>query len=588
MPFDAVFLHSLVGEINKLCAGGRVEKIYQPERDEIMLLMHTKNGNMRLLVSASVNNPRVQITRLSRENPAAAPMFCMLLRKHLTGARLENVSQLSFERVAMLTFLATNELGDESRKSLILEVLGRQTNIILTDEDDSIIDSLRKTDISEKATRQIIPGVKYALPDSYGKLNPLTEAALIEERILSLESGERADKFIMSNVMGFSPLIARELVFRAEIDSEIPVSELDFLSRKRLAFEVCEFIKKIEENRTTPYLQRIESDKLKDFTVISVSQYGEKYQNIEKNSFSELLDEYYDKKERAERMKNKAAQLTKFCQNTLSKLQKKTANQITELKASKDREKYRLYGELITANISTIEKGASFAMLPNYYEEGMPLIKVPLNPQHNAARNAQDAFKKYAKLKTAEKMLTEQIEKATVEAEYISSVLDLLSRCESESEIADIRSELITGGYIKRGSKDKKQKNNAGGKPIEYSISAGFIVLVGRNNIQNDILAMKTANKDDLWFHVLGATGSHAILLTQGREVSDEAVTDAAEIAAFHSSSRMGNNVGVTCTKAKNLKKPNGSKPGFVTYSTSRTVYVTPEEEKINKMRKGL
>lgn len=587
MPFDAVFLHAVVNEINGICVGGRVEKIYQPERDEVMLLMHTKNGNLRLLLSASVNNPRVQITKIQRENPEVPPMFCMLLRKHLIGARLESISQLSFERVAKLTFMTVNELGEESRKSLVLEVLGRQTNIVLTDENDSIIDSLHKTDISEKASRQIIHGVKYTLPDSYGKIDPLADTDRVVSALLDCEDTARPDKILMSNIMGFSPLIARELVYKAEIEADIDYSELDFSTRKRLADTVCEFLNKIKENRVTPYLQEIEPDKPKDFTVIFVSQYGEKYKNIPKSSFSALLDDFYEKKEKAERLKNKSSQLTKFCQNTLGKLEKKIVNQLSELKVSEDREKYRLYGELITANISMIEKGASFAMLPNYYEEGMPLVKVPLNPQYNAAKNAQVAFKKYAKLKTAEKVLREQIEKAKTESEYLASVLDLLSRAESEGEIADIRNELIEGGYVRRGSKDRAKKKSAASKPIEYTVSDGFTVLVGRNNTQNDYLSTKLARKEDLWLHVLGATGSHAIMITEGRAVTDEAVTDAAEIAAYHSSSRMGNNVGVTYTLAKNLKKPNGAKPGFVTYSTSRTAYVTPNEEKILKMKKG-
>ncbi len=567
MPFDAVFLKSMTSEINKICLGGKIDKINMPERDRVIITVRTLGKNEKLLLCANANHPRVQMTEVSYDNPDVPPMFCMLLRKHITGGKITEITQLSFERAIKFSFSVTNEFLERETKSLVLEILGRQSNIILLDSEDRIIDSLKKVSYNENASRQVMPGAKYKLPDSMNKLDPFLNESAIREKVLSDKSSLSADKLLMAYVMGLSPLLSREIAYRSKV-SDISSFEMSDSEKQQLIKTLFSFL-----NAEKSANMLIGDKGPKDYSVCEIEQYGDKYRSKEYNDFSSLLDEYFSADERREILKSKSAELSRYINSTVDKISKKLVNQQEELSESKDREKYKIYGELITANIHMIEKGASKCSLVNYYDENLDMIEVPLDPKISAAKNAQKYFKKYQKLKTAEEMLGSQIENGKAELEYFEKLSAQLELVQSPEEIDDIKNELIELGYLRRPSGTKKKQKPS--HPHHFVTKNGFDIYIGRNNLQNDYLTHKFAAKNDYWLHALNLTGSHVILVTNGKEVSDDDIVEAAEYAAYFSSGRGEEKVPVTYTPAKFVKKPNGAKPGFVIYSTSYTVYVS-------------
>ncbi len=567
MPFDAVFLKSMLTEINEVCLGGKVDKINMPERDRIVITVRTLGKNVKLLLCANANHPRVQMTDVVYDNPDVPPMFCMLLRKHISGGKIMSITQLSFERAIKFSFSVTNEFLEKETKSLVLEILGRQSNIILLDSEDRIIDSLKKVSFNEHASRQVMPGAKYKLPDSMNKLNPFLCEDAIREKIFADKSSLTADKLLMAYVMGLSPLISREIAFKADV-LDVTACELSCEQKENLLDTLFSFL------NSEKSANMLVGDKgPKDYSVCNIEQYGNKYQCRTYDSFSNLLDEYFSADERREILKTKSAEISRYINSTVEKISKKLVNQHEELAESKDREKYRIYGELITANINSIEKGASKCSLVNYYDENLAKLEVPLDPKISAAKNAQRYFKKYQKLKTAEEMLGSQIKNGKAELEYFEKLSALLELVQSPEEIDDIKNELIELGYLKRPSGAKKKQKPS--QPHHFVSKNGFDIYVGRNNLQNDYLTHKFAAKNDYWLHALNLTGSHVILVANGKEVPDDDIVEAAEYAAYFSSGRGEEKVPVTYTPAKFVKKPNGAKPGFVIYSTSYTVYVS-------------
>ena len=583
MPFDAVFLYALTDELKENLIGAKVSKVHMPKRDEVVLILRGYD-NQRLLLSANANYPRIHLTNEVKSNPDTPPMFCMLLRKHLTSAKIIDVEQLSFERVLRIRFTVYNELGDIENKSLILEILGRQSNIILTDGEDRIIDSLRRIDISEKGSRQIIPGIKYSLPDSQNKFNPITNFENIQNELLSSTKHDRADKVLISTVMGISPLLSREIVFKT-FGEDVDFGELSEFKRQMLIKNLKVFFEDVIEHKTKTTMLISEGGKPKDFTVVEIQQYGSLYKNVEFDSYSLLLEEYYREKDKIELLKNRSHDIAKIISNNTDKLKRKIALQTEELKECADREKYRIYGELLTANISTIEKGATSVRVQNYYDENLSEVTIPLDVKKSPSQNAQNYFKKYQKLKNAEIMLNKQIEAAKEEIEYFETISDLLNRAESEEDINEIRNELISEGYIKVNKKALKRAGKS--NPLTFKSSDGFKIMVGRNNIQNDMLTFKMADKNDIWLHTLNIPGSHVIIFTENREPTEKTLNEAAVIAAFHSKSKMSQNVPVTYTKVKYVNKPSGAKPGFVIFTNYKTIYATPSEELIEKLKTG-
>ncbi len=546
MAFDGAFLHCLVNELN-VATDSHIDKIYQPSKEELVFLLRKKGFLKRLLLNVKSGNARVHFTENKYENPETPPMFCMLLRKYLLNSRLLRIEQNDLERVVTFVFSAINEMGDITELNLICELLSGSANIILTDKNLKIIDSLRHSDI-ETSARLILSGASYEMPPKQQKLNPLTtELKLIEK---NLES-----KSLLQTLDGFSPLICRE------VENGRPLSLV---------------IDAIKQGGSPTLLLKPDGTPL-DFSFIEILQYGSDYKNIKTESFSSLLDEFYTKKETILRINQNAKDIIKLVTNLKSRTERKLASRLIELEDCKNRENLRIYGELIKANLYVIKQGSSFAEVPNYYESDMKLIRIPLNPAMSPQSNANKYFKDYKKSYTAEETLKKLTQTDRDEIIYFDSVLESIKRCQSLSDIAEIRDELADGGYLKKPPIKKKQAKKPEFK--EYKSLEGYKILVGKNNKQNDYLTTVLANKNDLWFHTKNIPGSHVVVFSNGNEVSDQTVLQAAFLAAANSKAAGSTQIPVDYTPIKFVKKPNGAKAGMVIYTTNKTVYITPKGE---------
>ena len=576
MPFDAMFLSAVCDELRQELIGARVEKIQQPARDMVVLQLR---GKARLLLSASGSRPRFHVTQASYENPAQPPMFCMLLRKHLAGGRIAAIEQPPAERSVELTLDCTDEMGTPCQKRLILELMGRNCNLILTDGENRILDCMRRVDFEMSEQRQVLPGLFYHRPPRQeGKLTPqeLTEPAL--ERLLEQTAAPvHLDRWIVDHVAGISPLIARELAFGFCGETDADVLTLD---RARLA-----------EALTQPSLLQARQPTLllcggrpKDFTYCPIRQYGAYMTARTMPSFSALLDAFYTETEQRERMLQKSQSLRRTVTNLLERTRRKLAVQRKEREASLDRETLRRRGDIVTANLHAMTRGMTVLRAEDFYQEDMPEIEIPLRPELSPQQNAARFYKEYNKAKHAEKMLAEQIARGEIEEEYLGAVLDELNRAESERDLAEIRAELEAGGYVRSADRRRQQKQPAS-RPMRFRSSDGFEILVGRNNRQNDQLSLKTARRDDLWLHIQKFHGTHVIVCCAGAPVPDGTITEAAMLAAWYSQAREGQNVPVDVTQVRNLRKPNGAKPGMVVYDRYRTVIVTPDAALCERLR---
>ncbi len=582
MALDGILLKHIKNELSPLITGSRVEKIHQPSREELVIHLRSKKGSYKLFLSVRVNSPRVHVTENPPENPISPPMFCMLMRKKLTNSLLVNIRQPGLERVLYFDFEAVNDIGDKVMLTLSIEIMAKHSNIILSDENGRIVDSIKRIDFSRSEIRQILPGFPYTPPpkqDKYDLLN--TDTAVIVNKIKSFEN-KTVSSAILNSVQGISPVICREIAFTCGED--IPVCDMNS-KYETLLFDKIDDIKKLADgNSGKPYMLKDETGKPCDFSFIPVNQYGEMRKNELKSDFSGLLDEFYNEKDSVERTRQKGKDLFKFLHNAIERTSKKINLQHNELEKCADREILRINAELINANLYQLEKGSLYYDLPNYYDNNN-ILRIKADPALSPAANAQKYFKLYRKAKTAEQMLTELISKNEEDLLYLESVADALSRAATQVEIDEIKSELIQTGYIKSKSKDKKNFIKSS-QPVEYKTSDGFKVLVGRNNLQNDKLTFKIANKNDIWLHTQKIHGSHVIILGDNREISDNAIVEAAEIAAYHSKANGAKLTPVDYTFVKNIKKPSGAPPGKVIYHVYYSVNVSPEKEKIEKMKK--
>lgn len=570
MPFDAIFLSAVRQELLPL-TGSRVDKIQQPSRDTVLLHLRGRDGGGRLLLSANVNRPRIHLTQASFENPAQPPMFCMLLRKHLTGGRLAEITQPPAERSVSLVFDCTDEMGVPCRKKLILELMGRNSNLILTGADGRILDCLRRVDFEMSELRQVLPGLFYHDPPRQDKRIPAeTDAAEIARLLDAAEPGRRLDKWLLDTFAGISPLIARELSFRFTGETDTPLGGLDVAALA--AFLAREF--SLPEGFVPVLLQK--DSEPKEFSYREILQYGDYLEETRCASFSELLDRFYTQTDRSERMRQKSQTLRRTVTTLHERVLRKLEHQRQEREATLDREQLRRMGDIVTANLHAISRGQALLRAENFYEADAPIIEIPLKPDLSPQQNAAKFYKEYAKAKTAEKVLAQQLLQGEQEAEYLATVLDELSRAESESDLAEIRQELEAGGYVRPADRRKQPKLPAS-RPMEFTSSDGYRILVGRNNRQNDQLSMKTARKDDLWLHIQKFHGTHVIISCAGVRPPDRTVTEAAMLAAFYSQAKNGQNVPVDVTQVRNLRKPNGAKPGMVVYDHYQTVIVTPD-----------
>ncbi len=569
MPLDAICLTGIVRELRQEIVGLRVEKVQQPARDQVIL---TLRGNKKLLLCAGANQARIHLTALSRENPAAPPMFCMLLRKHLGGGRLSGLEQPALERVVILTIDVVDELGEPGQRRLVLECMGRHSNLILLDGQGRIIDCLRRVDLEMSEQRQVLPGLFYRLPPAQEKADPLSTGEADFRRLLSGANPEQeAASFLLDAFFGLSPLACREIACRAGVETLLTPE-----GREALCAAFFDWQQLVRDEAFRPCLL-LRDGRPADFSYLPLLQYGSSAQAQEWDAFSPMLDAFYETREQAERLRQRGQDLQRAASNARDRARRKLALQEKEYAQTQDRDRLRICGELITANLYRMERGQSLLRAQNYYDPAGGEIDIPLDPLLTPQQNAAKYFKQYNKAKTAETCLREQMSIARRERDWLESVLDELTRAETEQDFADIRRELREAGYLKNRDSGKKEPRRGPSRPRVFRSSGGFRILVGRSNQQNDQLT-KEAFKSDYWFHTQRIHGSHVILCAGGREPDKQSLTEAASLAAWFSQGREGGQVAVDYTQVKNVKKPAGARPGMVVYDPYQTAYVTPSE----------
>ncbi len=580
MPLDAVCLQAVVEELRPKLLGTRIDKVQQPAKDQVILTGRAG----RLLLNAGAGAPRIQLTGQLRDNPAEPPMFCMLLRKHLTGARFTAIQQPPLERLVRLELDSTDDFGRPGRRTLVLEAMGRRSNLILLDEEGRIIDCLRRVDADMSAARQVLPGLYYEPPASVGRL-PLTEETEegFREKLRTADPERQIDTFLLDTYFGISPLVARELAFRAAGETDRRLFSLGAEGEDRLWAEFQSVVEVIRDSRFTPVCL-LREGKPWDFSYLPIRQYGSGAGLVTYDSFSALMDDLYEARERQERIRQRGADLIRTATTARDRLRRKLAQQEKDHAATQEREQLRICGDLITANLYRMERGQSRLETENYYDPEGGKITIPLDPLLTPQQNAAKYYKRYTKAKTAEKYLREQMAIARRDLTYLESVLAEIAAAETEQDFNDIRRELRDAGFLRSQGKGKKEQLKAA-RPREFRTTTGFRVLVGRNNRQNDKLTLKDADRRDVWLHTQKIHGSHVILCTEGREADADTIVEAAKIAAWFSQARESGNVPVDYTAVRNVKKPAGARPGMVIYPTYQTVNVTPDGALVERLR---
>ena len=597
MPFDAGVMAAVVSQLRRTVMGARVDKIYQPERDEIILSLRTAGESKKLLLSACAGNSRVSFTTAERENPMQPPMFCMLLRKHLSGAHILDVRQIGFDRAVEIKLTSADEMGYSSAKYLVCEIMGTYSNVVFLDENRKILGVLHPISLSANNKRQVLCGFEYENPPRQeGKTDALDvdRCTFVQKIINAVSSGinTAADKFLIANYSGLSPLVAREIVYRATKNTATALGECDVEKLWFYFDDICGIVK---EEKYAPCLVKDTNGKVVDFSFCEIRQYGSTTSVKSFDDISVLLDSFYLERDKQERIKHRGQDVLRLLTNASSRITKKTALQKQSLKDCENKEKFKRFGDLITANIYMLKKGMTKVELVDYYDENMPTVTVELDERYTPSQNAQQYYKKYNKAKSAEIMLAKQIAESKKEIEYIDTIFDSLTKAETEADLSQIRTELAVSGYgktldnLRRSmTKNKKEYKNAlkkEYKPLKFVTSSGIEVLCGKNNLQNDYITTELASRDDYWFHVKNAPGSHVVMRCGKDEPPAEDFTQCAMIAAFYSSQKQLPQAPVDYTRVRNVKKPSGSKPGFVIYETNYTCYVTANEEDVEKMR---
>lgn len=582
MALDGAFLYAIKTELQPLI-GGRTEKIHQPSREEIIISIRTRQGSRKLYISANAGSARVHITEKAVDNPQTPPMFCMLLRKRLGSGKLVDIRQDGLERILFLDFECVNELGDVVTVTLACEIMGRCSNLVVIGQDGRVIDSIKRVDAEMSRERMVLPGMEYTMPPRDDRLSFLTaEPEDIVHRLRAVQPAELS-KALIRVFEGISPVLAREWAFFAGRGTHLESDTIDSDNLDRLLFAVK---RTREQLLTGDCCFTTASDKegmLKDFSFIRLSQFGTLMYTREHESASALLDYFYYERDRAARTKQRANDLFKMLVNLTDRTSRRISVQQEELAACGEKEKFKLWGDLISANMYRLHKGDDKAVLENYYEEGCPQVEIPLDPRKTPSQNAQHCYSEYKKRVTAESVLAQQIDKGQEELQYLDSVFDALTRASGENDITQLRLELSEQGYIRSGA--GKTKPPKALPPVEYRSSDGFTILVGRNNHQNDWLSLKYAEKSDIWLHTQGITGSHVIIVTEGTEPPDKTVEEAAVIAAVNSRGRGSGMVPVDYCQARYVKKPSGAKPGKVIFTNYKTAFVKPDTELEEKLR---
>lgn len=573
MPLDAITIKALAAELDEKLLGGKIDKVQQPERDMLLLSLRARGGNMRLLLSAGTGSARAHISAAAFENPAEPPMFCMLMRKYLTGARIISLCQPEQERMLVIELVCRDELGLESRRRLIVEMIGRSSNVILVGEDGRIIDCMRRADFGGDAMRRMLPGMIYRMPPKQEKAAFFSVSS--QERRKLLAAADRTipvDKWLLSVFSGLSPLICRELSARCGGSYDTLPEMMDALAESVEAGDFCP-------------IMLIQDGKPLDFSFMPISQYGQSVSLERFESFSELLDAFYSRRDRAEQQRRRSHELTRSIRTARDRLARKLASQRQELERTEGRENVRKTAELVTANLYRLRRGDRSLVCQDYYDPACPEVNIPLDPLKTPQQNAAALFKEYNKLKGAKKHLTVLVEQGERQLDYLNSVLDELCRAESEKDLADIRRELTETGYLRRGrgAKPERRKPQA---PLRFLSDDGFEILVGRSNVQNDELTTKTARRTDYWLHAQKIHGSHVIIRCDGMEPPEATIAQAAGLAAYYSQGREGGRVTVDYTMVKNVRKPAGALPGKVIYTEYRSLSAQADENLAARLRK--
>ncbi len=580
MAFDAGMTAAVCRELSENIVGAKIEKIYQPSADEILLLCRGRGGSRKILLSASASAARVCETAITKENPKTPPMFCMQLRKHLTGATISAVRMHGFERVLEMELAAFDEMGFACKKFLETEIMGKYSNIIFAEEKEGkkrVLGALKSVDITTSSKRQVLAGFAYELPPAQEKTNPLTETAEHFEMLIDSYPKERnAEKFILDTYLGLSPLAAREIAYKSG-NLGRPIGEIE--RTDAIWYALRAFRDDILSGKFKPLMLSHENEVPFEYCFFDVEQYGEAAIKTEFESFSALFDAFYGARERAAVMRSRCHDIETVVSSARNKLMRKIPQLENELRECEEMETFKLWGDLITASIYMLTKKAAFCEVTNYYSENLEMVKIPLDSKLTPSQNAARYYKKYTKLKTAKSILTEQIAKAKEELSYLESVEEAMVRVESEEDVLGIRMELVLSGYVSKNGAAAKQKDKTDRAIRAYKTSLGREFYVGRNNMQNDFITTKLAKKSDWWFHVKGGHGSHAIMVCEiGEDPDARDFTEVAEAAAYYSGLREGSNVAVDYTEVRNVKKPSGSAPGKVVYYTNYTAYVNPKK----------
>ena len=568
MAFDAFFLTAVLDEVRARCIGARVDKIHQPSRDTVIIHLRCREGRERLLFAANPTAPRLHLTAASPENPAEPPMFCMLLRKHLLGARLTEITQPPMERAATFTFDCTDEMGFPVQKRLVAELMGRTCNLYLLSPEGRILDCLRRVGLDESAKRPALPGLMYQQPEKVAKQNPLEANTECYVNLLKAPGADILSDRLMDGLGGLSPLVCREAALYAAGSTDARVSALDADAvGEKLALFFHEHL-----NHPAPYFYALPDGTPKQYAFCPIREYGECRRG---ESFGALLDSCYTLRDQKDAMRQKGQAVRKTVQNLCTRLTRKMAVQQKELEATYDRERLRQLGDILTANLHRISKGQTAVSCEDFYDEDMKTVEIPLSPTLSPQQNAAKYYKDYARMKNAEKELTHQLTLGRTELSYLQSVLEELNRAGTDAELEEIRRELQEGGYL-RADAGKKRIRQAKLPPMRFESTDGFPIYVGRNNRQNDELTFRLARKDDIWCHASKVHGSHVIISCGGATPPDNTVTQAAQLAAYYAETGGGQNIPVDVTPVKQVKKLPGGKPGMVIYHTYRTVVANP------------
>lgn len=570
MSFDGVFTYAVVNELQQALAGGRITKIHQPAVHELVMQIRSHGRNYKLLLSAHPSYARVHLTNETYDNPAEPPMFCMLLRKHLEGSIIEAIRQVDFDRIITIETKGRNEIGDIHTRQLIIEIMGRHSNIILIDKDtNTIIDSIKHLSPAVNRYRTVLPGHEYIAPPSHGKINPLeaTEETVLKK--IDFHAGKLAEQLVAA-FSGISPLLAKEIVFRAGLANRATLPK--------------SFISLMDEVRAHRFAPAMYTNGEKEwFYVLPLAHLQAEAKPFD--TLSELLDRFYFGKAERDRVKQQAHDLERFIANEKAKNEKKLIKLKQTLEEAKQAEQYRLYGELLTANLYAIERGMKEIEVINYYDENGATITIPLDPQKSPSENAQSYFQKYQKAKNSLNVVQEQIERTNEEIAYFDTLLQQLETA-APKDVEEIREELIEQGYLRaRNSKQTKKQKQRAIELERYIASDGTEILVGKNNKQNDYLTNKLARKDEIWLHTKDIPGSHVVI--RSKNPSEQTIAEAANLAAYFSKARQSSSVPVDYTRIRYVKKPSGAKPGFVIYENQQTIYVTPDEDLVIKMKKN-